>query len=219
MTECEKLEKIRRNIANYKLTEAVTIVAASKTVEPGKIDETFDNGIAYFGENRVQELLDKFGKVTRPVRWHFIGRLQTNKVKYIIDKVSLIQSVDSEKLLDEIDRRAKNIGVVMPVLIEVNTGEEESKGGVLPEQADALCSLAAKRANVRLDGLMCVFPKNADKSLYNKARELFDNLKSKYNLKILSMGMSDDYVTALQYGSNMIRLGRAIFGERKRETL
>ena len=104
MTECEKLEKIRRNIANYKLTEVVTIVAASKTVEPGKIDETFDNGIAYFGENRVQELLDKFGKVTRPVRWHFIGRLQTNKVKYIIDKVSLIQSVDSEKLLDEIDR-------------------------------------------------------------------------------------------------------------------
>lgn len=128
--------------------------------------------------------------------------------------MSLIQSVDSEKLAAEINKQAEKNGVVMPVLLEVNMGREAEKGGVMPENADDTCRVFRTYENVRLDGLMCVFPKNASENLYSEAESLFNRLKEKYNLKILSMGMSDDYVTALKHGANMIRLGRAIFGER-----
>ncbi len=214
MLDAKRLEKIRENIANYKTAENVTVLAATKTIPPEEVEALFDAGIVTAGENRVQELVAKYDKVSRPIDWQFIGRLQTNKVKYIVDKVSLIQSVDSEKLAAEINKQAEKNGVVMPVLLEVNMGREAEKGGVMPENADDTCRVFRTYENVRLDGLMCVFPKNASENLYSEAESLFNRLKEKYNLKILSMGMSDDYVTALKHGANMIRLGRAIFGER-----
>ena len=195
MLDVCRLKKIRDNIANYKTAEKVTLLAATKTIPPEEVEALFDAGIVTAGENRVQEFIAKYDKVSRPIDWQFIGRLQINKVKYIVDKVSLIQSVDSEKLAAEINKQACKRNIVMPVLLEVNMGREAGKGGVIPEEADNECAIFQTYKNVRLDGIMCVFPKN-------------------YNLKILSMGMSDDYVTALKHGANMIRLGRAIFGER-----
>lgn len=208
------LKKIRDNIANYKTAEKVTLLAATKTIPPEEVEALFDAGIVTAGENRVQEFIAKYDKVSRPIDWQFIGRLQINKVKYIVDKVSLIQSVDSEKLAVEINKQACKRNIVMPVLLEVNMGREMGKGGVIPEEADNECAIIQTYKNVRLDGIMCVFPKNAKENLYAEAESLYNRLKEKYNLKILSMGMSDDYVTALKHGANMIRLGRAIFGER-----
>lgn len=214
MLEAKRLEKIRENISNYKTAENVTVLAATKTIPPDEVEKLYDAGITVVGENRVQEFVAKYDKVSRRIDWQFIGRLQTNKVKYIIDKVSLIQSVDSERLLAEIDKQARNKNIVMPVFLEVNMGREAEKGGVMPEDVDNTCTIFQNYKNVRLDGLMCVFPKNASENLYSEAESIFNRLKEKYNLKILSMGMSDDYVTALKHGANMIRLGRAIFGER-----
>lgn len=214
MLDVCRLKKIRDNIANYKTAEKVTLLAATKTIPPEEVEALFDAGIVTAGENRVQEFIAKYDKVSRPIDWQFIGRLQINKVKYIVDKVSLIQSVDSEKLAVEINKQACKRNIVMPVLLEVNMGRETGKGGVIPEEADNECAIIQTYKNVRLDGIMCVFPKNAKENLYAEAESLYNRLKEKYNLKILSMGMSDDYVTALKHGANMIRLGRAIFGER-----
>ena len=209
------LKKIRDDIARYKTAEKATIVAASKTVPPDVIAEAYELGITDFGENRADELKNKYDKVPVGVKWHFIGRLQTNKVKHIIDKVVLIHSLDSERLLVEINRRAKQHSLVMPVLVEVNMGREEEKGGVFPEGTEALCQLCFQYPNVALKGVMCVFPVNADTALYDEAEQLFYSLKARFSLSVLSMGMSADYVTALQHGATMIRPGRAIFGERK----
>lgn len=214
MLDVCRLKKIRDNIANYKTAEKVTLLAATKTIPPEEVEVLFDAGIVTAGENRVQEFIAKYDKVSCPIDWQFIGRLQINKVKYIVDKVSLIQSVDSEKLAAEINKQACKRNIVMPVLLEVNMGRETGKGGVIPEEADNECAIIQTYKNVRLDGIMCVFPKNAKENLYAEAESLYNRLKEKYNLKILSMGMSDDYVTALKHGANMIRLGRAIFGER-----
>ncbi len=214
MLDVCRLKKIRDNIANYKTAEKVTLLAATKTIPPEEVEALFDAGIVTAGENRVQEFIAKYDKVSRPIDWQFIGRLQINKVKYIVDKVSLIQSVDSEKLAAEINKQACKSNIVMPVLLEVNMGREAGKGGVIPEEADNECAIIQTYKNVRLDGIMCVFPKNAKENLYAEAESLYNRLQEKYNLKILSMGMSDDYVTALKHGANMIRLGRAIFGER-----
>lgn len=214
MLDVCRLKKIRDNIANYKTAEKVTLLAATKTIPPEEVEALFDAGIVTAGENRVQEFIAKYDKVSRPIDWQFIGRLQINKVKYIVDKVSLIQSVDSEKLAAEINKQACKSNIVMPVLLEVNIGREAGKGGVIPEEADNECAIIQTYKNVCLDGIMCVFPKNAKENLYAEAESLYNRLQEKYNLKILSMGMSDDYVTALKHGANMIRLGRAIFGER-----
>lgn len=198
----------------------VLIIGASKTMPLERILFVRDNtDVKIFGENRVQELLEKY---TPDVRWHFIGQLQTNKVKYIIDKVELIHSVDRLSLLQEIDRQAKKHGKVQDILIEVNIGGEEKKGGVAPAEVIDFAKEVDKYPSVRLKGLMSVLPnveKEALDAFYLQLSKLYDTLKQtrldNADIRYLSAGMSNDYDVAVKYGANIVRLGRALFGERE----
>ena len=198
----------------------VLVIGASKTMPLERILFVRDNtDVKIFGENRVQELLEKY---TPDVRWHFIGQLQTNKVKYIIDKVELIHSVDRLSLLQEIDRQAKKHGKVQDILIEVNIGGEEKKGGVAPEEVIDFAKEVDKYHSVRLKGLMSVLPnveKDALNAFYLQLSKLYDTLKQtrldNADIRYLSAGMSNDYDVAVKYGANIVRLGRALFGERE----
>lgn len=198
----------------------VLVIGASKTMPLERILFVRDNtDVKIFGENRVQELLEKY---TPDVRWHFIGQLQTNKVKYIVDKVELIHSVDRLSLLQEIDRQAKKHGKVQDILIEVNIGGEEKKGGVAPAEVIDFAKEVDKYPSVRLKGLMSVLP-NVEKDVLNafylQLSELYDTLKQtrldNADIRYLSAGMSNDYDVAVKYGANIVRLGRALFGERE----
>lgn len=198
----------------------VLVIGASKTMPLERILFVRDNtDVKIFGENRVQELLEKY---TPDVRWHFIGQLQTNKVKYIIDKVELIHSVDRLSLLQEIDRQAKKHGKVQDILIEVNIGGEEKKGGVAPKEVIDFAKEVDKYPSVRLKGLMSVLPnveKDALNAFYLQLSKLYDTLKQtrldNADIRYLSAGMSNDYDVAVKYGANIVRLGRALFGERE----
>lgn len=198
----------------------VLVIGASKTMPLERILFVRDNtDVKIFGENRVQELLEKY---TPEVRWHFIGQLQTNKVKYIVDKVELIHSVDRLSLLQEIDRQAKKHGKVQDILIEVNIGGEEKKGGVAPAEVIAFAKEVDKYPSVRLKGLMSVLPnveKDALDAFYLQLSKLYDTLKQtrldNADIRYLSAGMSNDYDVAVKYGANIVRLGRALFGERE----
>ncbi|MDY5796566.1 MAG: YggS family pyridoxal phosphate-dependent enzyme [Eubacteriales bacterium] len=198
----------------------VLVIGASKTMPLERILFVRDNtDVKIFGENRVQELLEKY---TPDVRWHFIGQLQTNKVKYIIDKVELIHSVDRISLLQEIDRQAKKHGKVQDILIEVNIGGEEKKGGVAPAEVIDFAKEVDKYPSVRLKGLMSVLPnveKDALDAFYLQLSKLYDTLKQtrldNADIRYLSAGMSNDYDVAVKYGANIVRLGRALFGERE----
>jgi len=198
----------------------VLVIGASKTMPLERILFVRDNtDVKIFGENRVQELLEKY---TPEVRWHFIGQLQTNKVKYIVDKVELIHSVDRLSLLQEIDRQAKKHGKVQDILIEVNIGGEEKKGGVAPAEVIDFAKEVDKYPSVRLKGLMSVLPnveKDALNAFYLQLSKLYDTLKQtrldNADIRYLSAGMSNDYDVAVKYGANIVRLGRALFGERE----
>ena len=198
----------------------VLVIGASKTMPLERILFVRDNtDVKIFGENRVQELLEKY---TPDVRWHFIGHLQTNKVKYIGDKVELIHSVDRLSLLQEIDRQAKKHGKVQDILIEVNIGGEEKKGGVAPAEVIDFAKEVDKYPSVRLKGLMSVLPnveKDALNAFYLQLSKLYDTLKQtrldNADIRYLSAGMSNDYDVAVKYGANIVRLGRALFGERE----
>ena len=161
----------------------------------------------------MQELLDKYDEV-HGLEWHFIGALQTNKVKYIIDKVSLIHSVDREALADEIDRQAEKRGIIANVLVEINVGGETSKSGVSPDRAKSLIDYVAAKKRVRLKGIMSVLPINATDEQYAKLAEFGKYALEKYGADVISAGMSGDYEKAIRYGANMIRPGSAIFGKR-----
>ncbi|MCI6946811.1 MAG: YggS family pyridoxal phosphate-dependent enzyme [Clostridiales bacterium] len=208
------LEESGRNVQD------VLVIGASKTMPLERILFVRDNtDVKIFGENRVQELLEKY---TPDVRWHFIGQLQTNKVKYIIDKVELIHSVDRISLLQEIDRQAKKHGKVQDILIEVNIGGEEKKGGVAPAEVIDFAKEVDKYPSVRLKGLMSVLPnveKEALDAFYLQLSKLYDTLKQtrldNADIRYLSAGMSNDYDVAVKYGANIVRLGRALFGERE----
>jgi len=197
-----------------------TLVLASKTVPQETLAAlaAARPGVIY-GENRVQELLSKYF-TAEGLTWQFIGRLQTNKVKYIVDKVAMIQSVDSLRLAQEIERRSAKIDKVMDVLIEVNVGGEESKGGVPVEECLSLASSIAQLPHLRLCGLMSVLPiadEAALEPLYVRLLDLFDQLKKNSAdgcIRYLSAGMSGDYPVALRHGSNMVRIGSAVFGAR-----
>ena len=211
------LEESGRNVKD------VLVIGASKTMPLERILFVRDNtDVKIFGENRVQELLEKY---TPDVRWHFIGQLQTNKVKYIIDKVELIHSVDRLSLLQEIDRQAKKHGKVQDILIEVNIGGEEKKGGVAPAEVIDFAKEVDKYPSVRLKGLMSVLPnveKEALDAFYLQLSKLYDTLKQtrldNADIRYLSAGMSNDYDVAVKYGANIVRLGRALFGEREVST-
>lgn len=207
----DNIAKVKADI--YSLGKDVTIVAATKTVPSEIINTLSSYGITVAGENKVQELLEKYDDV-KGITWHFIGRLQRNKVKYIADKVQMIHSVDSVALAEEIEKRCAKIDKIMDVLIEINTGDEQSKGGVSYDEADELCAAVKTMPHLKLRGIMGVFPIGAPEQAYSKLGEKYLAIKDKYGLDVLSAGMSADYMTAIKYGANMVRLGSCLFGQR-----
>ena len=202
----------------------VTLLAATKTVPADVINYSVcELGITDIGENRVQELLDKYDELEKDrMNIHFIGKLQTNKVKYIIDKVCLIHSVDSLKLAAEIDKRAAAIGKVMDVLVEINVGYEENKSGISPEEASDFLDKISAFPNVNVRGLMTIAPICEEKSEYltyfKKIYQIFLDILPKkiHNIRepVLSMGMSGSFEQAIECGSTMVRIGTSIFGQR-----
>ena len=207
----DNIAKVKADI--YSLGKDVTIVAATKTVPSEIINTLSSYGITVAGENKVQELLEKYDDV-KGITWHFIGRLQRNKVKYIADKVQMIHSVDSVALAEEIEKRCAKIDKIMDVLIEINTGDEQSKGGVSYDEADDLCTVVKTMPHLNLRGIMGVFPIGAPEQAYSKLGKKYLAIKDKYGLDVLSAGMSADYMTAIRYGANMVRLGSCLFGQR-----
>ncbi len=219
----ENYKEICYNIKDSKskyrdFDDNVRIMAVTKTVEPDLINFAIEQGIDLLGENRVQEFLSK-KEFYKPCEVQFIGHLQTNKVKYIIDDVSQIQSVDSFKLASEIDRLAKKNDKTMDILIEVNIGDELSKSGISRSNVLELAKRISELENVRINGLMAIPPINADDSIYGKLQELYVEIGQKklnrINMNILSVGMSGDYTKAVKYGSNLVRIGTKLFGARK----
>lgn len=199
------------------------LIAVTKTRTIDEINFAIECGIKHIGENRVQELLEKYDHIAKnEVSVHLIGRLQTNKVKYIIDKVDLIHSVDSYKLACEISKRAQNIGKIQDILIEVNIGDEDSKGGVSPSELLEFISTVADLGGIRIRGLMCIPPRieenGSNLKYFSNLKQLSVDINAKkidnVSMDILSMGMSDDYEDAIKAGSSFIRVGRGIFGTR-----
>jgi len=198
------------------------ICAVSKTVDAETVNLAWEGGIRTLGENRVQELLSKIDRLNPEYKIHLIGQLQTNKVKYIIDKVAMIQSVDRENLADEIDRRAIQAGVVMPVLVQVNIAREPQKAGIDEEALLPFLRRLSEMRGLRVEGLMAIMPIAEDpeavRPYFKRMREWFDRLRDmdipNVSMRTLSMGMSDDCLVACQEGATMVRLGRALFGER-----
>ncbi|HEX2945455.1 MAG TPA: YggS family pyridoxal phosphate-dependent enzyme [Clostridia bacterium] len=200
----------------------IKIIAVSKTMSADRIKAAYDIGIADFGENRVQELCDKTDILNIGCNWHLIGHLQTNKVKYIIDRVSMIHSLDSLELAGEIQKRAQKAGRRVDVLVQVNVAGEESKFGIKPEETLDFIREAGKLENLRIKGLMTIAPMaenpeeirwvfaNLRKLLIDISRENIDNIDMDY----LSMGMSNDFEAAIEEGSNIVRIGTALFGKR-----
>ncbi|MBE6738965.1 MAG: YggS family pyridoxal phosphate-dependent enzyme [Ruminococcaceae bacterium] len=202
--------------------EDITLLAAVKTVSPELINYAIDNGISVIGDNRVQELIAKENEVTKNVTKHFIGHLQTNKVKDVVGRVALIESVDSVRLAGIIGKESLKIGKVTEILLEVNIGEEESKSGFLADELMSAVSEISKIEGIKVKGLMAIPPicNVADENIqyFSKMRQLFIDIKDKnidnISMDILSMGMSDDFETAIEYGSTQVRIGTLLFGRR-----
>ena len=221
------LEKINEQIKTAaegcgRSADDVLLVAVSKTRTPEEINIAIDAGVTDIGENKVQEIMDKYDAV-KPVKWHMIGHLQTNKVKYIIDKVSMIHSVDSLKLAEEIDKRAAQHGLTMDILIQVNSAQEESKFGITTDETEKLIhDILENCENIRIRGLMCIAPfaENPEeiKVYFEEVKKQYDQFgrieHERLDFKYLSMGMSHDFTVAIEAGSNLVRVGSAIFGER-----
>lgn len=200
----------------YGIKKPVQIMAVTKTVSPELVNVAVSEGITLLGENRVQEYLSKKEFYDKKATVHFIGSLQKNKAKYIIGDIPFIHSVDSISLCSQIDSLSQKRNVVTDVLIEVNIGEEKSKGGVFVSELDELAVQMLEMKNVRLKGLMAIPPVNRSEECFEKMRILSDDFKDKYKgADMLSMGMSADYETAVKYGTDIVRLGSALFGARK----
>jgi hypothetical protein len=194
-------------------------MAVTKTVAPEKVNFAVSQGITLLGENRVQEYLSKKDFYDKSAEVQFIGHLQTNKVKYIINDVSLIQSVDSLKLASEIDRLAEKNSKVMNVLVEVNIGNETSKSGVSADETEELVYRISELKNVRVKGLMAIPPVGSGEDVFSEMNGIFLRIKEKNipctDMEILSMGMSGDYELAVKHGSTLVRIGTRLFGARK----
>ena len=214
---CYNVENARAKYA--KSGENVQIMAVTKTVEPEKINFAVSQGIKLLGENRVQEFMSKKDMYDKSAQVHFIGHLQTNKVKYIINDVSLIQSVDSVKLANEINRLAVKNSKFMDVLIEVNVGDEASKSGVAFEECIGLIKGISALDNVHIKGLMAIPPIGCGEDTFERMHELYQKISEMQikgvDMDILSMGMSGDYELAIKHGSNLVRIGTKLFGARK----
>ncbi|MBP1561570.1 MAG: YggS family pyridoxal phosphate-dependent enzyme [Oscillospiraceae bacterium] len=220
----ENLKRIRYNVeeakAKYrKSDDIVRIMAVTKTVPYERVNEAVREGITLLGENRVQEYLEKKDFYDKNAEINFIGHLQSNKIKYIINSVTMIHSVDSFKLAEEINRQAEKNGVCMDVLIEVNIGGEESKSGVSVDGLEELLYSASQLKSIRVRGLMTIPPVGRSEQSFEDMRGLFENMKAKridnIGMEILSMGMSSDYELAVKHGSNIVRIGSGLFGARK----
>ena len=224
-------EELLANIAEWRerIGEAsakwggAEICAVSKTVDPDTVNLAWEGGIRVLGENRVQELMGKIDALNPGYKIHLIGQLQTNKVKPLIGRVAMIQSVDRESLAREISRRAEAAGAVMPVLAQVNIAREPQKAGVDEEGLVPLLRLCGELPGTRVDGLMAIMPIADDpedvRPLFRRMRDWFERLRDMdlpgVSMNTLSMGMSDDAVVAAQEGTTMVRLGRALFGARQ----
>jgi len=220
---CQKIQEIEQRLARAceragRKREEVLLLGASKYANAEKIREAYQCGVRAFGENRAQDFLKKFEELKDiPIDWHFIGNLQTNKVKYIIDKVSLIHSLDRPSLAEEIQKRAERLGKVQDVLIEVNVGKEETKGGVYEEDLEKLFEYCLSLKNLRVLGLMAIPPYKENpeevRPYFVKLRKLKEKLEELYKLKLphLSMGMSGDFEVAVEEGATIVRIGSAIF--------
>ena len=207
----EEITKIKKQLNQAKL------IAATKYVDNEELEELYQAGVTYFGENKVQDFLKKYETFKQSAHWHFIGTLQPNKVKYIIDKVELIHSVDSEKLIKEIDKQAKKVNKIMPILLQVNISHEETKHGFDQSEISPILSTIQNYPNVLVVGFMTMAPHiDSEKTrpvfhdlhtLLTQCQNEFPNLP----LKELSMGMSNDYNIALEEGSTLIRVGSRLF--------
>ncbi|MFT8340240.1 YggS family pyridoxal phosphate-dependent enzyme [Clostridium beijerinckii] len=214
---------IKQNIEELrsKIPEQVTLLAVSKTKPLEDLEDAYMAGMRDFGENKVQELVKKSENFHEDVRWHFIGQLQSNKVKYLVDKVHLIHSLSSISLLNEIEKQFSKVNKVANTLIQINIGREESKSGILEEDLYEFIEVIEKCKFVSVKGIMVIIPigdEESNRKYFKKTKKIFDELKEKnYNnisMKILSMGMTHDFMTAIEEGSNLVRIGTGIFGER-----
>ena len=223
----ENLQQVEANIckacenAGRKRSD-VTLIAVSKTKPIEMLQTVYDLGARDFGENKVQEMCEKMEVLPKNIRWHMIGHLQRNKVKYIVGKVELIHSVDTYRLAEEINIQAKKQNVIVPILVEVNIAHEESKFGISAEDAILLVEEISKLENIRIKGLMTIAPyveNPEDNRLYfRKIKQLSVDITNKnidnVFMEILSMGMTGDYEVAIEEGATMVRVGTGIFGER-----
>ncbi|RGX91927.1 YggS family pyridoxal phosphate-dependent enzyme [Roseburia sp. OF03-24] len=223
----ENLANVEKNIEQAcknagRNRNEVTLIAVSKTKPVEMLQEIYDENIRDFGENKVQELCSKMEQLPSDIRWHMIGHLQRNKVKYIVGKVELIHSVDTYRLAEEINIQAKKQNVIVPILVEVNIAHEESKFGISAEDAILLVEEISRLENIRIKGLMTIAPyveNPEDNRLYfRKIKQLSVDITNKnidnVSMEILSMGMTGDYMVAIEEGATMVRVGTGIFGER-----
>jgi hypothetical protein len=200
----------------------VTLIAVSKTKPVEMLQEVYDAGARNFGENKVQEICDKYDKLPADVRWHMIGHLQRNKVKHVIDKAVMIHSVDSYRLAQEISVQAQKKGIIMPILIEVNVANEESKFGITADETLQLVEEIAALPSLKICGLMTIAPYVVDaeenRLYFRQIKQLSVDIKNKnidnVSMDVLSMGMTGDYQVAIEEGSTMVRVGTGIFGAR-----
>ena len=201
----------------------VTLVAVSNTKPVEMIIESYNIGQRDFGENKVQELIYKKEMLPNDIRWHFIGKLQTNKVKYLVNNVYLIHSLSSIKLLEKIENEFGKNNLCASVLIQINIGREESKSGIYEEELENMLSAIEKCKHVKAKGIMVIIPKgNEEENRYyfSRTKQIFDTLKERefknISMEILSMGMTNDYKIAIQEGANLVRIGSGIFGLREK---
>ena len=223
----DNLKKVEENIQaacdrSGRNRDEITLIAVSKTKPVEMLQEIYDENIRDFGENKVQELCDKIEKMPSDIKWHMIGHLQRNKVKYIVGKVALIHSVDSYRLAEEISIQAKKHNTIVPILAEVNIAHEESKFGISEEDAILLVKEISELENIRIMGLMTIAPyvenPEDNRMYFRKIKELSVDINSKnidnVSMEIISMGMTGDYEVAIEEGATMIRVGTGIFGAR-----
>lgn len=227
MAICEQLSKVEECIRlacerSNRSRDEVTLIAVSKTKPNEMLQEAYECGIREFGENKVQELCAKMESLPNDIRWHMIGHLQTNKVKYIVGRTALIHSVDSLHLAEEIERLAARQDVIADILIEVNAAEEESKFGVRIEETSSLVRQIALLPHLRIRGLMTIAPYVEDpeenRLYFRKIKQLSVDIAlqniDNVSMDVLSMGMTGDYMVAIEEGATMVRVGTGIFGER-----
>ena len=226
------LQQVNTNIeracaAAGRTPDEVTLVAVSKTKPVSMLQEAYDAGARVFGENKVQEIMDKYDQLPSDIQWHMIGHLQRNKVKYIIDKVAMIHSVDSLRLAQTIEQEAAKKDLVMPVLLEVNVAEEDTKFGLKVDEVLPLLEEISSFSHIQVKGLMTIAPfvenPEENRKVFRTLKKLSVDIGAKninnVTMSVLSMGMTGDYQVAIEEGSTMVRVGTGIFGERNYATM